>query len=210
MKTEEIIPRVRVIINESASTCPDSFTVETDNALEQFILEAMSQIASMPGYDGQIAVQNNSESISFATRPDGLKYASIKANEDALRTISVWLEGWSYPVYEFLPASGTKFLAQYSSVPGIGSGKNAPVVFTTNDRDAKIIAHAVQKEGNYEVRYISKPQPDENGNILFPVKYSEALAYTAAGLYLQSIREYDSAKTAFDTSGSIIQTINLK
>lgn len=210
MKTEEIIPRIRTVINEFTGTCPDSFSIETDFVLDEFILNAMTQIASMPGFDGLNAVLNDKGSISYSPRPDGNVWAAIIPPEDTLRIVSVWLEGWTYPVFEFLPAIGSKFLSQYSSVPGIGSGENQPTVFLTSGQGGKIIAHSVKKEGEYEVKYIAKPQPDEKGDIVFPSKYIEALIYSAAGLYLQSINEFDSAKLSFDTSASIIQSINLK
>lgn len=207
MRTEDIIPRVRVIVNEAMGSCTDSFAAETDRALDYFIEAGMKQLASMPGFEGECAVLNEVDDIQYATRPDGLVYATIKASKDTLRLVSVWLEGWPYPVYNFLPAAGSEFLAQYSSVPGIGNSENSPKVFLSSIDENTIIAHSVKKEGKYEVKYIPVPQPKEDGDIPFPLKYLEALSYTAAGLYLQSINEYDGAKAAFDTSASIIETL---
>lgn len=208
MKTEEIISKVRVVVNEFVGSRSDSFSIETDYILEEFVINAMSQLASMPGFDGQASVMEDDSHISYATRPDGNIYATIKPADDTLQIVSVWLEGWNYPVQEFLPATGSRFLAQYSFAPGIGSGENQPSVFL--GQGGEIIAHSVKKEGKYNVKYISKPNPDENGNISFPVKYNEALVYMTAGLYLQSINEHENAKASFDTLSSIIQSINLK
>ena len=209
MKVEDLISKVRLIINDIAGSCPSSFEVETDFALDNFIMDAMIQLAAMPGLDGLSTTQEDTESIKFTVRPDGMVYATIKTSGDMLRLVSVWLEGWAYPVYKFLPADGTRFLSQYSSAPGIGAGENSPVVFVTSNREQGIIAHAVKTEGKYKVEYVPKPQLDKDNNIVFPDKYKEALAYTAAGLYLQSVNEYDGAKVAFDTSASIIQTLKL-
>ena len=209
MNVQDLIPLIRHIVNE-ADVPDDPFTAETDEAIKDFIRSAMVQLAAMPSYQGTPAILQGEGHVTFSARPDGLFYAVIRIPEDFLRPVSVNMEGWVRPVYEFLPASGTPFLKQYSSVPGIGSGPSSPVAFITTDGDQLVIAHAVKKAGDCNLRYISVPEIGQDNTITVPGVYREALAYTAAALYMQSINEYDAAKAAFDTAGSFIQTINNK
>lgn len=209
MNETDLIPFVRYIVNE-AGIPDDPFSLETDAAIREFIRSAMVQLASMPSYQGAPSILNDTASVTFSARPDGLFCAVIRPPQNFLRPVSVNLEGWVRPVYEFLPAVGTPFLKQYSSVPGIGSGPSSPVAFITPDGQNLIIAHAVKKVGDYNLRYVAIPEIESDGTICIPSLYREALAYTASALYMQSINEYDAAKVAFDTAGSFIQTINNK
>lgn len=209
MNVNDLIPLIRHIVNE-ADIPGDPFSAETDAAIRDFIRSAMVQLASMPSYQGASTILNDAASVTFSARPDGLFCAIIRQPKDMLRPVSVNLEGWVRPVYEFLPAVGTPFLQQYSSVPGIGSGPSSPVAFITTDGQDFIVAHAVKKAGDYNLRYIAVPEIATDDTIPVPSLYREALAYTASALYMQSINEYDAAKAAFDTAGSIIQTINNK
>lgn len=209
MNTADLIPFIRYIINE-ISVSGDPFSDETDNAIKSFVQAAMTQLAAMPSYQGATSALSDPSQATFSPRPDGLYCAVIKPSEDFLRPVSVNLEGWVRPVYYFLPAMGTQFLKEYSSAPGIGSGPCSPSAFITKDAQQLIVAHAVPEPGEYILRYIAIPKIDTDGNIPVPSSYREALAYTAAALYMQSINEYDSAKAAFDTAASYIQTINNK
>ena len=209
MNVQDLIPLIRHIVNESAVP-KDPFTAETDEAIKDFIRSAMVQLAAMPSYQGTPATLQGVGHVTFSARPDGLFYAVIRIPENFLRPVSVNMEGWVRPVYEFLPASGTQFLQQYSSVPGIGAGPSSPVAFITTDGEQLVVAHAVKKTGDCNLRYIAVPEIGVDGTITIPGAYREALAYTAAALYMQSINEYDAAKAAFDTAGSFIQTINNK
>ena len=207
MKTTDLIPFIRHIINE-LSISGDTFSAETDQTIQEFIGAAMTQLAAMPAYQGTPSVLTDSGNVTFSPRPDGLYCAIIKPSEDFLRPVSVNIEGWVRPVYHFLPAIGSQFLKEYSSVPGIGSGPNSPSAYLTKDSQQLIIAHAVTKPGDYCLRYIAVPQIAADATIPVPSCYREALAYTAAALYMQSVNEYDVAKAAFDTAASYIQTIN--
>ena len=209
MNVQDLIPLIRHIVNE-ASVPDDPFTAETDEAIKDFIRSAMVQLAAMPSYQGTPTILQGQEHVIFSARPDGLYYAVIRIPEDFLRPVSVNMEGWVRPVYEFLPASGTPFLQQYSSVPGIGAGPSSPVAFITTDGEKLVVAHAVKKAGDCNLRYISVPEIGPDDAITVPGVYREVLAYTAAALYMQSINEYDAAKAAFDTAGSFIQTIKNK
>ena len=209
MNVNDLIPLIRHIINEAAVP-DDPFTAETDEAIKDFIRSAMVQLAAMPSYQGTPTILQGEEHVTFSARPDGLFYAVIRIPENFLRPVSVNMEGWVRPVYEFLLASGTQFLQQYSSVPGIGAGPSSPVAFITTDGEQLVVAHAVKKAGDCNLRYIAVPEIGADGTITIPGAYREALAYTAAALYMQSINEYDAAKAALDTAGSFIQTINNK
>lgn len=207
MNVTDLIPQVRIVINEMA-TVEDTFTAEVDTALRQFLQTAMVQIASMPLYRGTPATLTGDSSVTWQKRPDGLFYATIKCGEDFLRPLSVILAGWVRPAHVFLPVNGRKFLAQYSSAPGIGNGPASPVAFIAKDPDTRIIAHASKTEGTCELRYIPVPRIGTDGTLDVPDIYRDALVYTASGLYLQSVNEYDAAKAAFDTAASLIETIN--
>ena len=209
MNKTDLIPFIRQIINE-ASLPDDPFANEVDDTILVFVRAAMKQLASMPSYQATPAVLDNAENVAFCARPDGLQYAVIKPGEDFLRPVSVNLEGWVRPIHDFQPTIGTQFLRQYSSAPGIGSGPNAPAAFFMNEGEPVVFAHAVAEPKGYTLQYIAIPQIKEDGTITVPERYREPLAYTAAGLYMQSINEYDVAKTAFDTAASYIQTINNK
>lgn len=207
MNTTDLIPFIRHIINQ-VGVSGDTFSEETDTAIRTFIQAAATQLAAMPAYQGTPSVVTGSEQVEFTKRPDGMFYATIKPGSDFLRPVSVNLEGWVRPVFEFAPATGTNFLRQYSSAPGIGSGPNSPTAFMTTDDQHLVIAHAVSEVKGYELRYMAVPTIADDGTIPVPASYREALAYSTAGLYLQSVQEYDSAKAAFDTASSYIQIIN--
>ena len=209
MNKADLISFIRQIINEAAIP-DDPFANEVDDTILAFVRAAMTQLASMPSYQGETAVLEDSSRVTFSARPDGLFYAVIRPGEDFLRPVSVNLEGWVRPAFEFQPATGSQFLRQYSSAPGIGSGPHSPSAFITTDEQHLVIVHAVTEAKNYALRYIAIPHIDDDGTISIPERYREPLAYTAAGLYMQSINEYDVAKTAFDTAASYIQTINNK
>lgn len=209
MNKADLIPFIRQIINE-ASLPDDPFADEMDDTLLVFVRTAMTQLASMPSYQGTPSVLEDKECVEFSARPDGLYYAIIKPREDFLRPVGVNLEGWVRPVFDFQSAIGTPFLRQYSSAPGIGSGPNSPSAFITKDDQRLVIAHAVTEPKGYSLRYIAIPEIEADGTISIPERYHAPLAYTAAGLYMQSINEYDVAKAAFDTAASFIQTINNK
>ena len=209
MKVQDLIPLIRHIINEAAVP-EDPFTAETDEAIKDFIRSAMVQLAAMPSYQGTPATLKGVDRVTYSKRPDGLYYAEISIPDNCLRAVSVNMKGWVRPVYEFFPASGTLFLQQYSSVLGIGAGASSPVAFITTGGERLVIAHATKESGNCEFLYIAVPEIGSDGSISIPDVYREALAYTAAALYMQSINEYDAAKAAFDSAGSFIQSINSK
>lgn len=207
MNVTDLIPKVRMIINEIA-TAEDTFSEEVDVTLRQFLQSAMVQIAAMPFFRGKPAILTEEGSVTWQQRPDGLYYATIKCGEDFLRPLSVILAGWVRPVHGFLSVTNSLFLAQYSSAPGIGNGPSSPVAFIAKDPDTCIIAHASPEEGTCELRYIPVPKIGEDGELDMPDIYRDALAYTASGLYLQSVNEYDAAKAAFDTAAAQLETIN--
>lgn len=209
MKTSQLIPFIRHIINEAA-TVSDEFTIETDAALSEFVLAAMKQIVLLPGYQTIPVTMEGKENISFHQRPDGLYYAIVKAPDDFLAPSSINLEGWVTPVYTFLPVTDSLYQAQLSSAKGVGNGPHLPIAFLVSQQDTIVVAHAVHTPGTCEFRYIPLPSIDDEGVIrnFQAEKYRECLAYTAAALYLQSVNEYDAAKVAFDTAGAYIQSIN--
>lgn len=209
MNITELIQDVRRIINEVAIE-NDTFTAEADTAIREFIRAAMVHLAAMPSYQGAPAITTDESKIQYSPRPDGMMYAVIQPPADFLRPVSLELQGWIRPVLVFLPASGTSFLAQYSSAPGIGAGPNSPEAFVTPDANKLIIAHAVKEEGSYILSYMATPSVSGDGSVDVPDRYRDALAYTASALYLQSVNEYDAAKTAFDTAASYIQIIDNK
>lgn len=207
MNVTDLIPFIRTIINEAA-TEKDSFSEEVDEALLKFLNAAMSQIASMSSYVGPSVIMSDESAVTWEKRPDGLFMATIKCTSDFLRAVSVRLEDWVRPVFRFLPVDTSLFLAQYSSAAGIGNGPKDPVAFIVKDPDARIITHASRVEGSYVLRYIPVPKIKEDGTLDFPGIYRNALAYVTAGLYQQSVNEYDAAKASFDTAASYIQIID--
>lgn len=206
MNVTELIQIIRNIVNE-ASTVNDAFSQETDQAITAAIQSAATMMASMPTYRGEAVTLAGNDAVTFRQRPDGLSYATVRMPADALRPVSIHIEGWALPVYQFLTVANPKFLAQYASAKGIGAGPASPVAFIANDGGTQIIAHAVKQEGTCTVKYIPVPVI-QNGELSMPDIYREALAYNAAGLYMQSVNEYDAAKTAFDTAAAYIQNIN--
>lgn len=210
MNVSDIISFVRLIINETTSGT-DTFTEETDAALKEFIMAAMKQIALMPGVQIQKSTLPEDAEVVFSQRPDGLYFAIISAPDDFLAPLSIRLGEWKKTLYNFLSVTNDLYHAQYSSVKGVGNGPSMPVAFISTEQNTVIIAHASSKaDDECDFRYIAIPTVDDSGEIQnFPAdRYRECLAYTAAGLYLQSVNEYDAAKTAFDTAGACLQPIN--
>lgn len=208
MNVIDLIHQVRTVINE-ATVVQDVFTVEVDDSIRQFLKTAMVQLASMPLYRGTLATLSGTDSVTWQKRPDGLYYATIKCGEDFLRPVSLTVTGWVRPVHEFLAVTDNSFLAQYSSAPGIGNGPKSPVAFIAKDPDTRIIAHASTIPGAVSFRYVPVPMIADDDTLEVPDIYRDTLAYMAAGLYLQSINEYDAAKSSFDTAAALIENINI-
>lgn len=206
MKTADIVSKVRNIINEMA-TEGDSFSQETDTSILKFIETAAKQVALLPGYKGDPTALNGNSDTGFHERPDGKFYLRLPMPADCLRVVSLSVTGWVTPVYTFHPVTDPRFLAQYSSAPGIGNGPYAPIAFITSDGGEQIIAHAVDQKSEYELRYIAAPAVNTDGTMDMPDKYMDVLAYTTAGLYLQSTDDYSKAKAAFDTAGALLQNM---
>lgn len=144
---KDILKTLRTIINESA-TEEDSFTIETDEALKEFIRLALLALMNDEGVMAEASEMTDSSSISFEKRPDGLFFAYIKIPADYIRLVSVNLTGWRYPVTMLYPDNSPLYSAQYSSAPGVGNGPSIPVAFITNDTMRSIIAHAVKEQGD--------------------------------------------------------------
>lgn len=208
MNVTDLILQIRTAINEAAVE-QDMFTVEVDNSIQQFLQTAMIQLASMPLYRGTPVTLTGTDAITWQKRPDGLYYATIKCSKDFLRPISVNVPGWVRPVREFLAVTDSIFLAQYSSAPGIGNGPKSPVAFIAKDPDTRIIAHASTIPGEVSLRYVPVPTIENDETLEVPDIYRDALVYMASGLYLQSINEYDAAKSSFDTAAALIENINI-
>lgn len=208
MKVIDIVSQVRNIINE-LSTEGDSFSEETDEAIKSFIKTAARQIASLPKYIAEPTSKVGEDANSFVSRPDGLFYLRLEMPQDCLRPVSLDVVGWDTPVYEFHLVTDNRFLAQYSSAPGIGNGPSLPIAFISNDNGSYIIAHASLKSAKYTFKYISDPSIGADGTIGMPDKYADVLAYTTAGLYLQSSDDYNKAKSAFDTAGALLQNMGV-
>ena len=206
MKTKDIISKVRNIINE-LSTDEDSFSQETDASILEFIGTASRQVALLPKYKAEPVTLNGSSESGFFSRPDGMFFLRLPLPADCLRPVSLNITGWVTPVYRFYPVSDKKFLAQYSSVPGIGNGPYSPVAFITEDNGEYIIAHSVKNKSSHQLRYIAIPEITSDGTINMPDKYTDVVAYTTAGLFLQSTDDYSKAKSAFDTAGALMQNI---
>lgn len=68
---KDILKTLRTIINESA-TEEDSFTIETDEALKEFIRLALLALMNDEGVMAEASEMTDSSSISFEKRPDGL------------------------------------------------------------------------------------------------------------------------------------------
>lgn len=210
MNITDIIKDVRIVINEAVVE-GDSFSAETDKAIENFIRAALTHLASMPSYQGPTEDLKSTDSIKVSNRPDGMYYATIQLPGNCIRPVSLEMKGWARPVFSFPVAMGSTFLSQYASVQGLGAGPNSPVAFL--DLNGKnIIAHAFTGSSvtEYTLSYIPVPQVDADGTLDVPERYKDALIYTASALYLQSVNEYDAAKSAFDTAGSYIQLIDNK
>lgn len=118
---KDILKTLRTIINESA-TEEDSFTIETDEALKEFIRLALLALMNDEGVMAEASEMTDSSSISFEKRPDGLFFAYIKIPADYIRLVSVNLTGWRYPVTMLYPDNSPLYSAQYSSAPGVGNG----------------------------------------------------------------------------------------
>lgn len=206
MKTADIISKVRNIINE-LSTDGDSFSQETDASILEFIGTASKQVALLPRYKADPVTLNGNSESGFLSRPDGMYFLRLPLPADCLRPVSLNINGWVTPVYSFYPVSDKRFQAQYSSAPGIGNGPSSPVAFITEDNGEYIIAHSVKTKANHQLRYIAIPEIASDGTINMPDKYTDVLAYTTAGLYLQSTDDYSKAKATFDTAGALMQNI---
>lgn len=202
---EDILKTLRVIINESA-TEEDSFTIETDEALKEFVRLALLALMNDEGVMAEASEMTDLSSISFERRPDGLFFANIRIPADYIRLVSVNLTGWRYPVTMLHPDNSPLYSAQYSSAPGVGNGPAMPVAFVTGDTMRFIIAHAVKEQGGYILRYIPTPSISENGEINLHNKYAGALAYYAAGLYHISINENAGAESEFAIARSLIRS----
>ena len=209
MNIAQLIPNIRHIINDS-NIDTDTFTEETNQALKYFIQAAVEQVASMPGYIGGTVTCTDSNSVKYNQRPDGLTFAEISVPSDFLKPVSLILKGWVLPVFEFFPAKGTAFRAQYNERKGIANGPHSPIAFISGDSNKTIIAHAVNTSMeplSYELTYLPIPNINEDGSISMMAQYDKVVEYTAASLYLQSINEMEASTAAMQTALSLFKNI---
>jgi hypothetical protein len=193
MTISDIIKRVRVVIDDVGGLS-DTFTSETDDALEQFVDLAL---ALMSTQDGVEATPKEDVETNVATfkRPDGQYYTEVIQPEDFLKFISLELVGWKMPVYTLIPVSSPLFAVQYSPAKGVANGVHSPIAFITNDKIKKIIAHPAPARATgssateYSLRYIPTLSISNLDD-----KYSGALTYYAAALYHESVNEAALAK----------------
>jgi hypothetical protein len=204
MDSKTIIALVRTLINDAACE-DDTFTEETDAALQDFLSLALQLLARKPGVEATPADQTEDSKVVFSQRPDGLWAAEIRMPDNLLRFVSVWLEGWSYPVARLFPDNSPAFMAQYTTAKGVANGPYNPMAFVGGDRNRIITAHAVKTQGTYRLRYIPTLTLAEDGTIPLPEKYASSLAYYTAALYHESVGERQLSEDEMTIAGAMFE-----
>ena len=204
---KELLPSLRHVINESDCET-GSFTKETDTALLDFIRMAAKQLIITADLTLPHTLSGENVKATWKLRPDGLHIAVIPMPDNYLKMVSLYIDSWRYPVTELLPVNDSFYWSQYTSAPGIANGPARPVAFQSEDPTKCIIAHATRESDKLiELKY--KITPGKN-DAEIDARYSEALIYLAAWLYLQSIENFDGANAAHETAASFINIVNNK
>lgn len=204
---KELLPSLRHVINESDCE-KGSFTEETDTALIDFIRMAATQLTITADLTLPHILSGENVKATWKSRPDGLHIAVIPVPDNFLKMVSLYIDSWRYPVTELLPVNNSFYWSQYTSAPGVANGPARPVAFRSDDPEKCIIAHATREANKtIELKYKIIPGKDEAE---IDTRYSEALIYLAAWLYLQSIENFDGANAAHETAVSFINIINNK
>ena len=210
---EHIIRLVRQAINEYA-THGDELSVEIDASLIDFIKIA-APIIVMDVSSAYHIVKKVSYSKTageyFFRRPDGMIAIKIPLPKDFCRFVSMKADSWISPAIMLYSDGHSSFQTNYSVIPGIGSGPASPRVYLTSGVDdvaqSCIVAHSVAEADNFALSYIVVPEITES-EINMDARLDNALAYYAAGLYLQSISDVNGSKGAYDMAQNIISKLN--
>lgn len=192
MELKDVLKTVRTLIND-ADVEDDSFSKETDAALEEFVRIALRMLSQTDHIAATPTVLQTG--ATWIARPDGLLCAEIAMPSDMICFVSVKLDEWPYRVTHLLPDSSPSYAAQYTTVKGLGNGPHNPIAFYGGDTQRIITAHAAVSERNFELCYIPVLDITSQGNIPLPDKYDKALAYITAALYHESRGEKDLAET---------------
>lgn len=209
---EQIIRLVRQAINEYA-TVGDELSAEIDASLIDFIKVSAPIIVMevSPAYHiAKTVSYDKTASEYFFQRPDGMTVIKIPLPYDFCRFVSMKADSWLYPAVMLYSDGHSSFQANYSVIPGIGSGPSSPKAYLTSVPDSTnsyIVAHSVVEADNFVLSYISVPEVTDSG-ITMDSRLDKALAYYAASLYLQSISDVNGSKGAFDNAQNIIAKLN--
>lgn len=212
---ENVIQLVRQAINEFA-TEGDELSTEITSSILDFI-----RIAAPVVVMDVSVVYHTCKSVAFEKtvkdnyfqRPDGMTAIKIPLPQDFCRFVSVKADTWLYTVTILMSDGNAGFALNYSVIPGIGNGPSSPAVFLTTEvgesgeLSSYIVGHSMADVENFILSYIASPEVGET-EIHMDERLSGALAYYAAGLYLQSISDVNGSKAAYDMYQNIIAKLN--
>lgn len=213
--TSSLLSSIRHALNEASAT-GDDFSATVDEALLEFVRMAAPVVVMRVPAVYQVAdtVRYGADRAEcFFTRPDGQTAIRMEAPADFCRFLALQATSWPAPVFDVLAASHPSYRAQYSSVPGIGAGPNTPVAYLSDTPDADgephacIEAHAMSKAESFTLCYVRTPEVTVE-QVRMDARLQSALAWTAAGLYLQTIGDAAGSKSAHDTAMEIIDNLN--
>lgn len=212
---DKLISVIRQAVNE-ASTASDGFSSEVDALLLDFARTAAPWVLLKVPAAYQVVYSHTYDKADdslFFERPDGMTAVLLPVPDDFCRFISMRAQEWKTSVSVIYPDSHPLFARQFSPVAGVGSGPYSPAVFLTSELtpegslSSHIVAHSVSAPCPFTLSYVRTP--DFSGSeIDIDERLTDALAYYAAGLYLQSIGDVNGSKAANDTSLSLITNLN--
>lgn len=212
---ENVIQLVRQAINEFA-TEGDELSTEVTSSILDFIRIAAPVIVmdvSVAYHICKTVAFDKSVSANYFQRPDGMTAIKIPLPQDFCRFVSVKADTWLYPATILFSDGNAGFASNYSVIPGIGNGPSSPAVFLTTEvgdsgeLSSYIVGHSLASAENFILSYVASPQVSET-EIHMDERLSDALAYYAAGLYLQSISDVNGSKAAYDMYQNIIAKLN--
>ena len=205
-----LITSVRNIINEYEVN-DDTFSQEITDSIKNFIQMTLTRISpQLPArFLDKKTISGSTKELS-QQRPDGKWYALILLPDDCLRPLSLFVSTWNRTVRSFLTNESPLFDAQFSSSTGVAAGVYSPLCFVIPDSEGmSVMAHAVSSgvSETYKLVYLVKPSVDENEQINISSDASEAIAYYAASLYLNSVNSsyYESVR---DYATQYIEALN--
>lgn len=204
-----IITDVKVLLDQNEASTPlstlgDTDQLQTDDIIKSVILRSlriMYDQAPTWMLSENIIKTKNSLSPLYTSSTANTKGAMLPLHTlttPMYRPLSLFIEGWQFPVTEFLDRDDVRYSLQKSEFAGIRGTSEQPMVFICNDptEDGRMILEIYPKPDFSKKAYLTYlPQPTiwAGNNVSIPDVIYDSFLYTAAGLYYATLGNADAS-----------------